>query len=66
MEDQGWDEVPNSLEEDVNNWLACAFEEYSEVMPVLQSVRDNVIMLEMQEKVYKIEVDSENGLPKSI
>lgn len=66
MEDEGWGEGANSLEEDVNNWIACAFEEYSEVMPMLQSVKENVIQLEMQEKIYNIEVDSENGLPKSI
>ena len=63
-DDDGW--VGNSLEEDVNNWIACAFEEYAEVMPMMHSVKENVIKIEMKEKVYRIEVDSESGIPKSI
>jgi hypothetical protein len=63
-DDDGWG--GNSLEEDVNNWIACAFEEYAEVVPMVHSVTENVIKIEMKEKVYKIEVDSESGVPKSI
>ena len=66
MEDaDGWSES-NSLEEDVNNWIACAFEEYSEVMPMLKEIKDNVVKIEMLEKDYVIEVEGERNLPTSI
>ena len=66
MEDaDGWGES-NSLEEDVNNWIACAFEEYSEVMPMLKEIKDNVVKIEMLEKDYVIEVEGERNLPTSI
>ena len=62
---EGWGE-PNSLEDDVNNWIANAFEEYSEVMPMINEVKENLIKIEMLEKVYVIEINSETNLPASI
>ena len=62
---EGWGE-PNSLEDDVNNWIANAFEEYSEVMPMINEVKENLIKIEMLEKVYVIEISSETNLPASI
>ena len=62
---EGWGE-PNSLEDDVNNWIANAFEEYTEVMPMINEVKENIIKIEMLEKVYVIEISSETNLPASI
>jgi hypothetical protein len=54
------------LEEEVNTWLACAFDEYPEVMPMLNSMSDSEIKIEMMEKVYTIVIDGESMAPKEI
>jgi hypothetical protein len=64
-DEEGWGEC-YSLEEEFNNWIAIAFEEYSEVMPMLKEIKDNVVKIEMLDREYVIQVEGDKNLPTTI
>jgi hypothetical protein len=64
-EEGGWGEC-YSLEDDFSNWIAVAFDEYSEVMPMHKGIKDNVVKIDMLDREYIIQVDGERNLPTSI
>ncbi len=64
-EEGGWGEC-YSLEDDFSNWIAVAFDEYSEVMPMHKGIKDNMVKIDMLDREYIIQVDGERNLPTSI
>ena len=64
-EEVGWGEC-HSLEDDFSNWIAVAFEEYPEVMPIKKEIKENIVKVEMLDREYKIQVEGEKNLPTSI
>ena len=64
-EEVGWGEC-YSLEDDFSNWIAVAFEEYPEVMPIKKEIKDNIVKVEMLDREYIIQVEGEKNLPTNI
>ena len=56
----------SQLEEDIQAWLACACDEHPEFIILLNGVKNGIATIEIDERLYKLQIDQSFGVPVSI